>query len=126
MASLEAQVAELSKKVDRLVEALDGNGSVVLHNSRLEVDASVKITDLLKKLRDYQERIAYIESVVGSRLNPTPTVALPAILIGHWAFIASDDGDTLYKKVDLNRGATTLPSWCTKSEDSINEDDVPD
>jgi len=124
------QIKDLIKKVgdarNRIDDVVGGNGLVVLHNTRIDVDASVRVTDLLKKNRELESRIAYLESLIGSEGSTTPTAPITELRLGNWIFTTSADGNTLYKKVDVNKGLTVTPAWCTKEENTLNVDDVED
>jgi hypothetical protein len=124
------QIKDLIKKVgdarNRIDDVVGGNGLVVLHNTRIDVDASVRVTDLLKKNRELESRIAYLESLIGSEDSTTPTAPITELRLGNWIFTTSADGNTLYKKVDVNKGLTVTPAWCTKEENTLNVDDVED
>lgn len=114
---------DLTEKVrevsDRFNDVVDGNGLVVLHNTRIDVDASVRITDLLKKNRELEARIVYLESVVGSETNTETTNQVTEIKIGNFRFYAPYDGNTLYKQADLLKGSSINPGWETRGEDTI-------
>ncbi|MDD5060673.1 MAG: hypothetical protein PHN44_00110 [Candidatus Marinimicrobia bacterium] len=126
----DVDITDLLEKIEgaksRIDDVVDGNGLIVLHNTRIDVDASIRITDLLKKNKDLESRIAYLESLIGSEGSTTPTVPITELRLGNWIFTTSADGNILYKKVDVNKGLTVTPAWCTKEENTLNVDDVED
>lgn len=106
------------KQLKGRTDVIDGDGKIIVHNKRLVVDASVRITDLLKKINALEQRIIFLESVVGTTTE-TPTASVTEYRLGNWRFSVSEDGNTLKKECDLNEGLTTTPNWEIREESEI-------
>jgi len=93
---------------------VSGSGALVMYGTRLDVDRSVRISDLLTRIENLLERVERLESVAGVSDTPEPTNTLR---IGVWQLIA--DGTKLLKQVDLNAGLTVEPVWETREENDL-------
>jgi hypothetical protein len=101
---------------------VSGDGLIVMHGTRLDVDISIRISDLLRTIESLTDRVILLESMLGA--GPEESTPTPAteFRIGIWRFFP--EGEKLLKQVDLNKGLTIIPNWCTKSEDSLNGDET--
>lgn len=111
-----------------------GDGVVVLHSTRLDVDESVRTSELTRRLSELESslsaallRIAALEEVVdnhegrililegylGVNGEPTP---IPRIILGVWEF--KSDGNDFVKSADLNLGVGAR-NWNERARDTI-------
>lgn len=122
--STQNKLSELRKDFDRfkieIKRMVEGFGVMVLHGTRLDVDVSVKISELLGSINNLSDRIDYIESITGSESSPSTTTAVEEFKIGNFRLYAPRDtpyrgevhsGNTLYLEYDNNEGKTTEPDW---------------
>jgi len=122
LSDTENALKKLRSDFERIIK---GAGLIVMHGTRLEVDESVRISDLTRKIANLTQRIEYIESITGTSTT-TPTT--DELRLGNWRFFAPVEepyegliysGNTLFTQVDLNEGLTTEPDWETRGEDSL-------
>ena len=91
-----------------------GDGQIVMHGTRLDVDISVRISELLQKITDITDRIEYLESVSGTATTP-PTATTPEFRVGNWRWVKDDaDPNIVYEQIDLYEGLTVEPLWETR------------
>jgi hypothetical protein len=95
-------------------QVVSGSGALVMYGTRLDVDRSVRISDLLTGIENLVERVERLESVAGVSGTPEPTNARR---VGIWQWIA--DGTKLLKQVDVNAGLTVDPVWETREESEL-------
>jgi hypothetical protein len=94
---------------------VSGSGALVMYGTRLDVDVSVRISDLLTRITNLVERVERLESVAGVNDTPLPT---SEIRLGIWRLLA--EGTSLLKQVDVNAGLTVEPVWDTKEENTLS------
>ena len=104
-------VEEESKKPFETI----GDGLAVFHGTRLDVDISIRISDLLNDIAALAERITVLEASVGvGDADPAP---VNEIRLGIWRLYAF--GNSLLTQVDLNAGTTITPNWETRGKDAL-------
>ena len=91
-----------------------GDGVVTLHGSSLDVDRSVRISDLLSLIAAQAERISVLEAYLGA--NGATQKPLAGIILGVWKYVA--DGNDIVKYVDLNAGVGS-PDWQERGRDTL-------
>lgn len=103
--------------IDPVIEeprVVSGSGALVMYGTRLDVDRSVRISDLLIRIENLVERVERLEAIAGVSDTPEPT---NGIRIGIWQLIS--DGTKLLKQVDVNAGLTVDPAWETREESEL-------
>ena len=99
---------------------VDGDGSIVLHNTSIDVDVSVRISELLRRIKDLENKILSLETMLGiyTTENKEPDPVNPPFIIGIWKF--DIDGNDLIVSVDYNLGLS-VRDWVEKIRLTISE-----
>lgn len=98
-----------------------GDGSIVMHSTSLDVDVSVRISDLIKRISDLENKTLLLETMLGiyTTENQEPEPVDPPFIIGIWKF--DIDGNDLILSVDYNLGLS-VRAWVEKVRFTINEE----
>lgn len=121
----EKHPADVKTPVERAVP-ITGDGLIVLHGTRLDVDISVRISDLLNAHMALMDRVTLLEAMLGAGESaPIDSVPGSEIKLGYWRWsIDPGTGDLLFQG-DLDKGMVTpAVRWFEKGRNSIDGDEV--
>jgi hypothetical protein len=100
---------------ERPLNIISGNGTLILHDSSLDVDISVRVSDLLKTIKLLTNRVTVLESMVGVDLaedeEPEP---VDELIIGN-IYRLRVSGTKLLLEIDINLGLS-IRDWQIKQE----------
>lgn len=99
---------------------VDGDGTVILHNTSIDVDVSVRISELIKRISYLEKKVLSLEKKLGvyTTENQEPDAVDPPFIFGIWKF--DIDGNDLILYVDYNLGLS-VRDWVEKQRFTISE-----
>ena len=118
--------AEPEKPQAEQGRSVTGDGLIVMHGTRLDVDISVRISDLINTVNALADRVALLEAILGAGDSaPVDSDIGSSVALGYWRWTVDPATGNLLFQADLDKGTVSPPTrWFTKQENSIDGDEV--
>jgi hypothetical protein len=99
---------------------IEGDGAIILHGASIDVDVSVRISDLIKRITNLESKVVSLENKLGVYAGEDEEPeSVDEIILGIWKLDL--DGNDLVISVDYNLGLS-VRAWVEKHRWTINED----